>query len=176
MKALLNYIELSKYVLEDIIIDLEDNSINEGLRKIYVSKDGDKISMTDHANQRKMRSVEQGGDGEKIYDYEIKDIFRYCWKDIVEMNYEGSFTKDDNVKSFTVCSKAYLNGKKENVKYCGARPQSKYLWVAFMIKEVEHYRINIIIKTIYRGERLKHSKQQEKLEIDHKGKIRRINA
>ena len=63
---------------------------HHGNRTIWISNDGDELKMGDHANQRKDRPVEKGGDGgEPIKQYEIVNMFRWAWDDIMEMDLEG---------------------------------------------------------------------------------------
>ena len=76
-----------KQILEDNNYILTYDIILEDNRTIWTSNDGDELKMGDHANSRKNRPVEKGGDGGKpISNAEIINMFRWAWDDIMEMN------------------------------------------------------------------------------------------
>lgn len=148
-----------------------------GNRVIWTSKDGDNIRMGDHATQRQDRPVEKGGDGgKKIGQYEISNMFRWSWDDIMEMNYDGKLKpfeyQQRRVDAWTIECQCWLNNKndKDEVEYCGARPRNMNLWAVWMLQESGHH-IDIIVKTIFRGERLNHTVVQERIRIDAKGNV-----
>ena len=178
-KHLKEYLDINKYQLGNIIFDLDDSYILEGNRIVYTSNDGDDLKMGDHATQRQDRPIDKGGDGERITTKEIIDMFKYCWHDIMEMNYEGYFNhiKDKNgrlINAWTIECQCYLEENEDDrLVSVGARPLNKTLWAVFMLDE-EGNKVNIIIKTIFRGERLKHISQQERIKIWRNGKIQQI--
>lgn len=148
-----------------------------GNRIIWTSKDGDNIRMGDHATQRQDRPVEKGGDGgKKIGQYEISNMFRWAWDDIMDMNYDGKLKpfeyQQRRVDAWTIECQCWLNNKndKDEVEYCGARPRNMNLWAVWMLQESGH-QVDIIVKTIFRGERLNHIAIQERIRIDAKGNV-----
>ena len=149
-----------------------------GNRVIWTSNDGDELRMGDHANQRRDREVEHGGDGGKrIGQYEIINMFRWAWDDIMDMNYDGKLKSFDyqqkKVDAWTIECQAWLNNDKEHnneVIYCGARPKHMNLWAIWLLQE-NGTKIDIIIKTIFRGERINHTVVQERIRIKANGDI-----
>lgn len=148
-----------------------------GNRVIWTSKDGDNIRMGDHATQRQDRPVEKGGDGgKKIGQYEISNMFRWAWDDIMDMNYDGKLKpfeyQQRRVDAWTIECQCWLNNKndKDEVEYCGARPRNMNLWAVWMLEESGH-QVDIIVKTIFRGERMNHIAVQERIRIDAKGNV-----
>jgi len=160
---------------------LDFNLILENNRIIWTSKDGDDLQIGDHANSRRDRPVENGGDGGKrIAQYEIINMFRWPWNNIMDMNYEGKLKSFEhngrNVNSWTTECQCWLNNDKENndeVICCGPRPKNMTLWAVWMLEE-NGAKVDIIIKTIFRGEWLKHSKVQERIKILRNGQINEI--
>lgn len=165
---------------EDSIELLDDNLqklILEGNRTIWTSNDGDELLMGDHANNRRDRPIDKGGDGgKKITQNEIINMFRWAWDDIMEMNYDGKLKTiiyNNKPSSFTIECQCWLNIDKEHnnkIIYGGARPKDMNLWAAWMIEE-NGSKIDIIIKTIFRGQLFKHSKTQERIRIRANGDI-----
>jgi len=165
---------------EDSIELLDDNLqqlILEGNRTIWTSNDGDELLMGDHANSRRDRPIDKGGDGRKrITQSEIINMFRWAWDDIMEMNYDGKLKTiiyNNKPSSFTIECQCWLNTDKEHnneIIYGGARPKDMNLWAAWMIEE-DGSKIDIIIKTIFRGQLFKHSKTQERIRIRSNGDI-----
>ena len=155
MKSILEYINRNKFEnkLGKIIFQLDESSLElldedfqqfilegkdyrhskGGNRVIWTSNDGDELRIGDHANQRRDRDVEHGGDGEKrIGQYEIVNMFRWAWDDIMDMNYDGKLKSFDyqqrKVDAWTIECQAWLNNDKEHnneVIYCGARPKKE---------------------------------------------------
>ena len=157
---------------------LDFNLILEGNRTIWTSKDGDDLKIGDHANSRRDRPIEKGGDGGKrIGQYEIINMFRWSWNNIMDMNYDGKlkpFEYDGRkVNAWTMECQCWLNNDKENnneVVHCGPRPKDMTLWAVWMLEE-NGTKVDITIKTIFRGEWLKHSKIQERIKILRNGQI-----
>ena len=115
MKSILEYLNRNKFEnkIGNIIFELDEDSYNllddnfknilesnnyilssdlifENNRTIWKSNDGDELKIGDHANSRKDRPIENGGDGkEPIKDYEIVNMFRWAWNNIMDMNYDG---------------------------------------------------------------------------------------
>lgn len=187
MKSILEYINHNKFELRNIIFELDESSLDlldnnlrqmilENNRVIWTSNDKDNLKITDHANQRKDRPVDQGGDGKKpITQQEIINMFRWSWDNIIDMNYEGKLEKviyNEKLSSFTIECQCWLNNDKESndVIYDGPRPKNMNLWAAWILEE-NGYKIDIIIKTIFRGQTFKHSKSQERIRIRTNGKI-----
>ena len=149
-----------------------------GNRVVWTSNDGDELRMGDHATQRQDRPVEKGGDGGKrIGQYEIVNMFRWSWDDIMEMNYDGKFKpfeyQQRRVDAWTIECQCWLNNNKDKngeVEYCGARPRTMNLWAVWMIEE-NGTKIDIIIKTIFRGERINHTSVQERIRIRANGDV-----
>ena len=191
-KRIKEFLELRNFQLRNIIFELDESSLEyinedfkqlilEGNRVVYTSPDGDDLKMGDHATQRQDRPIEKGGDGERITTEEILNMFKYAWHDIMEMNYEGRFKKfydkknERLVNAWTIECHCYLE-KPENeskIMCVGDRPTNKTLWAVFMIQE-EGNKVDIIIKNIFRGEQLKHSRNQERIKIWSNGNIQQI--
>ena len=170
-----------RQVLESNNNELNFNLILENNRTIWTSNDGDELKMGDHANSRRDRPVEKGGDGGKrIGQYEIINMFRWSWNTIMDMNYEGKLKPFEHngkkVDAWTIECQCWLNNDKENnseVKYCGSRPYNMTLWAVWMLEE-NGSKVDIIIKTIFRGSFLKHAKVQERIKITRKGEINEL--
>ena len=150
---------------------------SHGNRTIWTSNDGDELKMGDHANSRKDRPAEKGGDGGKpISNAEIINMFRWSWNDIMEMNYDGKLKPFEYnqrmVDAWTIECQCWLNTDKDHndkVVYGGARKRDMNLWAVWMLEE-NSSKIDIIIKTIFRGE-LKHTVVQERIRIRTNGDI-----
>lgn len=160
------------------VLDL--NLILENNRIIWTSKDDDNLKIGDHANSRRDRPVDKGGDGGKrIGQYEIVNMFRWSWNNIIDMNYDGKLKPFEyngrTVNSWTIECQCWLNNDKENneVIPCGPRPYNMTLWGVWMLEE-SGSKVNIIIKTIFRGSFLKHSKVQERIKILRNGQVNEI--
>lgn len=155
-----------------------DDFIFENNRTIWTSKDGDELKIGDHANSRRDRPVEKGGDGgKKIGQYEIVNMFRWSWNHIMDMNYEGKLKpfeyNNREVNAWTIECQCWLNNDKENnneVIYCGARPYNMTLWGVWLLQE-NGSKVDIIIKTIFRGDKLKHTIVQERIKILRNGQV-----
>ena len=144
-------------------------------RIVWKSKDGDTLKYTSHAKDREDRPIEKGGDGEHIEEHEIIDMFKHSWQDIMEMYYDG-YLKTDMYgnNAWTIQCKCYLEGKNK-LKSIGARPVNKYLWAVWKIEENYNTgKLDLIIITIFRGERLKHTRNQERILIANNGYVRQI--
>ena len=131
-----------KQILEDNNSIIPYNIILEGNRIIWTSNDGDNLKMGDHANSRKDRPIEKGGDGGKpISNAEIINMFRWAWDDIMEMNYDGKLKPFEYqqrlVNAWTIECQCWLNHDKENneVIYGGGRPRRMNLWAVWMLEE-----------------------------------------
>lgn len=199
MKSILEYLQRDKFEnkIGRIIFQLDESSIEllddefqqfiiegkywrhkGGNRVVWTSNDGDNLRMGDHATQRQDRPVEKGGDGGKrIGQYEIVNMFRWAWNDIMEMNYDGKFKpfeyQQRTVDAWTIECQCWLNNNQEKngeVEYCGARPKNMNLWAVWMIEE-NNSKIDITIKTIFRGERINHTSVQERIRIRANGNI-----
>lgn len=169
---------LDRLITEEKYYDkTHKNNKHHGNRTIWTSNDGDELKMGDHANSRKDRPAEKGGDGGKpISNAEIINMFRWSWNDIMEMNYDGKLKPFEYnqrmVDAWTIECQCWLNIDKENnnkVIYGGARPRRMNLWAVWMLEE-NSSKIDIIIKTIFRGE-LKHTVVQERIRIRTNGDI-----
>ena len=188
MKSIIEYLNKDKFEnkLGNIIFQLDEDSLEllddefrqilESNRTIWSSNDGDELKIGDHANSRKDRPAEKGGDGGKpISNAEIINMFRWAWDDIIEMNYDGKFKpfeyQQRTVNAWTIECQCWLNIDKENNKviYGGARPRRMNLWAVWMLQE-NGSKIDIIIKTIFRGE-LKHTVVQERIRIRANGDV-----
>jgi len=188
MKSIIEYLNKDKFEnkLGNIIFQLDEDSLEllddefrqilESNRTIWSSNDGDELKIGDHANSRKDRPAEKGGDGGKpISNAEIINMFRWAWDDIIEMNYDGKFKpfeyQQRTVNAWTIECQCWLNIDKENNKviYGGARPRRMNLWAVWMLQE-NGPKIDIIIKTIFRGE-LKHTVVQERIRIRANGDV-----
>ena len=149
-----------------------------GNRIVWTSNDGDNLRMGDHATQRQDRPVEKGGDGGKrIGQYEIINMFRWAWNDIMDMNYDGKLKPFEYqqriVDAWTIECQCWLNNNKEKnseIEYCGARPKNMNLWAVWFLEE-NGPKVDIIIKTIYRGERMNHVACQERIRIRANGDV-----
>lgn len=148
-----------------------------GNRIVWTSKDGDNLRMGDHATQRQDRPVEKGGDGRKrIGQYEIVNMFRWAWNDIMEMNYDGKLKpfeyQQRKVDAWTIECQCWLNNKNEEdkVEYGGPRPRNMNLWAVWFLQE-NRSKVDIIIKTIFRGERMNHVAVQERIRINSHGNV-----
>ena len=181
-KTSLDCLEMNfKHFLESNHNMLDLNLILESNRTIWTSNDGDELKIGDHANSRRDRPVDKGGDGgKKIAQYEIINMFRWSWNNIMDMNYEGKlkpFEHDGRkVNAWTTECQCWLNNDKENdneVVHCGPRPKDMTLWAVWMLEE-NGTKVDITIKTIFRGEWLKHSKVQERIKILRNGQINEI--
>lgn len=166
-----------KQILEDNNYTLSSKIILEGNRIIWTSNDGDNLKMGDHANSRKDRPIEKGGDGGKpISNAEIINMFRWAWDDIMEMNYDGKLKPFEYqqrlVNAWTIECQCWLNHDKENneIIYGGGRPKRMNLWAVWLLEE-NGSKVDIIIKTIYRGERMNHVAVQERIRIRANGDI-----
>lgn len=166
-----------KQILEDYNSIIPYNIILEGNRIIWTSNDGDNLKMGDHANSRKDRPIEKGGDGGKpISNAEIINMFRWAWDDIMEMNYDGKLKPFEYqqrlVNAWTIECQCWLNHDKENneIIYGGGRPRRMNLWAVWMLEE-NGSKVDIIIKTIFRGELLKHTVVQERIRIRANGDV-----
>jgi hypothetical protein len=166
-----------KQILEDNNSIIPYDIILEGNRTIWTSNDGDNLKMGDHANSRKDRPIEKGGDGGKpISNAEIINMFRWAWDDIMEMNYDGKLKPFEHqqrlVNAWTIECQCWLNHDKENneVIYGGGRPRRMNLWAVWMLEE-NGSKVDIIIKTIFRGELLKHTVVQERIRIRANGDV-----
>lgn len=199
MKSIIEYIERNKFEnkLGKIVFQLDEDSLQllddefqqliiegkdwrhkkGGNRVIWTSNDGDELRMGDHATQRQDRPTEKGGDGGKrIGQYEIVNMFRWAWDDIIEMNYNGKLKpfeyQQRMVDAWTIECQCWLNNKNEEdkVEYCGGRPRNMNLWAVWMLQE-DGSKFDIIVKTIFRGERMNHIAVQERIRIDSKGNV-----
>ena len=165
-----------KQILEDNDYMLTYDIILEGNRTMWTSNDGDELKIGDHANSRKNRSIEKGGDGGKpISNAEIINMFRWSWDDIMEMNYDGKLKpfeyQQRMVDAWTIECQCWLNHDKETneIIYGGARPKRMNLWAVWMLEE-NGTKIDITIKTIFRGE-LRHTVVQERIRIRTNGDV-----
>ena len=151
---------------------------SHGNRTIWTSNDGDELKIGDHANQRKDRPVEKGGDGgEPIKQYEIVNMFRWAWDDIMEMDLDGKLQpfeyKQRTVDAWTIECQCWLNTDKDHndkIVYGGARKREMNLWAVWMLNS-NGTKSDITIKTIYRGERMNHVAVQERIRIKANGQI-----
>lgn len=165
-----------KQILEDNQNTLSYNLILEGNRTMWTSNDGDNLKIGDHANSRKNRPVEKGGDGGKpISNTEIINMFRWSWDDIMEMNYDGKLKpfeyQQRMVDAWTIECQCWLNTNRNNneIIYGGARPRNMNLWAVWLLEE-NGSKIDITIKTIFRGE-LRHTVVQERIRIRTNGDV-----
>ena len=64
------------------------------------------------------------------------------------------------------------NDKEHNneVIYCGARPKNMNLWAIWLLQE-DGTKIDIIVKTIFRGEKINHTIVQERIRIKANGEV-----
>lgn len=201
MKSILEFINRNKFEnkLGRIIFQLDESSLEllddefqqfiaegkdwhhqhkGGNRVVWTSNDGDELRMGDHATQRQDRPVDKGGDGGKrIGQYEIVNMFRWAWDDIMEMNYDGKLKpfeyQQRRVDAWTIECQCWLNNNREKngeVEYCGARKRDMNLWAVWMLEE-NGSKVDITVKTIFRGERMNHTAVQERIRIDAKGNV-----
>ena len=170
---------LDKLITEEKYYDkTHKNNKHHGNRTIWTSNDGDELKMGDHANQRKDRPVEKGGDGgEPIKQYEIVNMFRWAWDDIMEMDLDGKLKpfeyKQRMVDAWTIECQCWLNTDKDHnnkVVYGGARKRDMNLWAVWLL-ESKGSKTDITIKTIYRGERMNHVAVQERIRIKANGNV-----
>ena len=104
-------------------------------------------------------------------------MFRWAWDDIMDMNYDGKLKAFDcqqrKVDAWTIECQAWLNNDKEHnneVIYCGARPKNMNLWAIWLLQE-DGTKIDIIVKTIFRGEKINHTVVQERIRIKANGEV-----
>ena len=147
-------------------------------RVIWTNNDGDNLRIGAHANSRRDRPVDKGGDGGKrISIQEIINMFRWAWNDIMDMNYEGKLEPYEYnqrmIESWTIECQSWLNIQNDEVVYYGARTRKMNLWAVWDLRE-NNYKIDIVIRTIFRGESFKHISRQERIRIDTKGNIKQI--
>lgn len=199
MKTILECITPYRYQLGNIIFELDESSqeligmSNEELvlemgkyydklksktrhdnRIVWTSPDGDDLKMGDHANSRLDRPVEKGGDGEHINVRDIINMFVYAWKDLIDMYDDGYLEVGNGKDSNVISCRCYLKEEGDDLVPVGARPQDKNLWAAFFIKEQPGYKIDVIIKTLFRGYNFKRSASQDRLVITIQGKVKKI--
>ena len=169
---------LDKLITEEKYYDkTHKNNKHHGNRTIWTSNDGDELKMGDHANSRKDRPAEKGGDGGKpISNAEIINMFKWSWDDIMELNYDGKLKPFEYnqrmVDAWTIECQCWLNTDKEHnnkVVYGGARPKKMNLWAVWMLEE-NGSKVDITIKTIFRGD-LKHTYVQERIRIRTNGDV-----
>lgn len=172
-------LELLDDDFQQFIAEGKDYRHNKGgNRVVWTSKDGDELRMGDHATQRQDRPTDKGGDGGKrIGQYEIVNMFRWAWDDIMEMNYDGKLKpfeyQQRTVDAWTIECQCWLNNNKEKngeVEYCGARKKDMNLWGVWFLQE-NGSKVDIIIKTIFRGERMNHVAVQERIRIRANGDV-----
>ena len=170
---------LDRLITEEKYYDkTHKNNKHHGNRTIWTSNDGDELKMGDHANSRKDRPVEKGGDGgEPIKQYEIVNMFRWAWDDIMEMDLDGKLEpfeyKQRMVDAWTIECQCWLNTDKDHnnkVIYGGARKRDMNLWAVWLL-ESKGTKSDITIKTIYRGERMNHVAVQERIRIKANGNV-----
>lgn len=169
---------LDRLITEEKYYDKNHNHRQRGNRTIWTSNDGDELKIGDHANQRKDRPVEKGGDGgEPIKQYEIVNMFRWAWDDIMEMDLDGKLEpfeyKQRMVDAWTIECQCWLNTDKDHndkVVYGGARKREMNLWAVWLL-ESKGVKSDITIKTIYRGERMNHVAVQERIRIKANGNV-----
>ena len=166
-----------KQILENNNNVLSYSLILESNRTMWTSNNGDELKIGTHASSRKDRPTEKGGDGRKpISNAEIINMFRWAWDDIIEMNYDGKLKPFEYqqriVDAWTIECQCWLNHNKETneIIYGGARPKRMNLWAVWLLEE-NGLKIDIIIKTIYRGERINHTTVQERIRIRSNGDI-----
>ena len=170
---------LDRLITEEKYYDkTHKNNKHHGNRTIWTSNDGDELKMGDHANSRKDRPAEKGGDGGKpISNAEIINMFRWSWDDIMELNYDGKLKPFEYnqrmVDAWTIECQCWLNTDKDHndkVVYGGARKKDMNLWAVWML-ESKGSKTDITIKTIYRGERMNHVAVQERIRIRANGNV-----
>ena len=169
---------LDRLITEEKYYDkTHKNNKHHGNRTIWTSNDGDELKMGDHANSRKDRPVEKGGDGgEPIKQYEIVNMFRWAWDDIMEMDLDGKLEpfeyKQRMVDAWTIECQCWLNTDrdKDKVVYGGARKREMNLWAVWLLEQ-NGQKSDITIKTIFRGERMNHVAVQERIRIKANGHV-----
>lgn len=168
---------VNRLITEEKYYDKTNKHKSRGNRTIWTSNDGDELKIGDHANQRKDRPVEKGGDGgEPIKQYEIVNMFRWAWDDIMEMDLDGKLEpfeyKQRMVDAWTIECQCWLNTDrdKDKVVYGGARKREMNLWAVWMLKQ-NGQKSDITIKTIFRGERMNHVAVQERIRIKANGHV-----
>ena len=169
---------LDRLITEEKYYDkTHKNNKQRGNRTIWTSNDGDELKIGDHANQRKEKKKKKGGDGgEPIKQYEIINMFRWAWDDIMEMDLDGKLEpfeyKQRMVDAWTIECQCWLNTDKEKDKvvYGGARKREMNLWAVWLL-ESKGAKSDITIKTIYRGERMNHVAVQERIRIKANGNV-----
>lgn len=176
------YINEGYYLSFPLIYEMSQNATRythnknpktKGNRIIWTSNDKDTLKIGTHATEREDRPIDKGGDGEHINEQDIINMFIYSWSNIMDMYYDGYLKLNNDVKSFVILCKCFLKGSEKNLYADGARPTDKHLWAAWLIEE--NYvtgKIDITIKTIFRGEFFKHSKKQERIIIANNGYIK----
>ena len=173
------FFSLDRLITEEKYYDKTYNkNKSHGNRTIWTSNDGDELKMGDHANSRKDRPVEKGGDGgEPIKQYEIVNMFRWAWDDIMEMDLDGKLKpfeyKQRMVDAWTIECQCWLNTDKDHnnkIVYGGARKRDMNLWAVWLL-ESKGAKSDITIKTIYRGERMNHVAVQERIRIKANGNV-----
>lgn len=190
MRTILEYISYKnswQNKLGKIIFQLDESSFDfisddlkkiilEGNQVVWTSNDGDNLQMGDHAIQRQDRPQEKGGDGQRIERDEIINMFKWSWKDIMEMLYDGKLKKfydkkhERKVDAWIIECQCYLEEQQGQLSCTGARPTEKTLWAVWIVEENGN-KVDIIIKTIFRGERINHSVSQERIRIRRNGEI-----
>lgn len=154
MKTIKEYLNRNKFEnkINNIIFDLDEESYNllddefikilesnnyilsynmifEALRVLYKSNDGDELKISNHANERRNRPIEQGGDGKQpIKQNEIINMFRWVWDDIIDMDLNGKLSPFEYnqrlVNSWVLECQYWLKNNSENEIVCtGARPK-----------------------------------------------------
>jgi hypothetical protein len=168
---------VDRLITEEKYYDKTHKHKSRGNRAIWTSNDGDELKMGDHANQRKDRPVEKGGDGgEPIKQYEIVNMFRWAWDDIMEMDLDGKLEpfeyKQRMVDAWTIECQCWLNTDrdKDKVVYGGARKREMNLWAVWLLEQ-NGQKSDITIKTIFRGERMNHVAVQERIRIKANGHV-----
>lgn len=168
---------VDRLITEEKYYDKTYKHKSRGNRTIWTSNDGDELKMGDHANQRKDRPVEKGGDGgEPIKQYEIVNMFRWAWDDIMEMDLDGKLEpfeyKQRMVDAWTIECQCWLNTDrdKDKVVYGGARKREMNLWAVWLLEQ-NGQKSDITIKTIFRGERMNHVAVQERIRIKANGHV-----
>ena len=168
---------VDRLITEEKYYDKTHKHKSRGNRTIWTSNDGDELKIGDHANQRKDRPVEKGGDGgEPIKQYEIVNMFRWAWDDIMEMDLDGKLEpfeyKQRMVDAWTIECQCWLNTDrdKDKVVYGGARKRDMNLWAVWLLEQ-NGQKSDITIKTIFRGERMNHVAVQERIRIKANGHV-----
>lgn len=181
MKSIKSYILETLYTFENCIgeirFELDNDSkqlLLEGNRIIHKDYEST-LKIGDHATQRENRPVDKGGDGEPIEESEIINMFKWSWADIIDMYKEGFLQRTEETKYFIIQCKCYIKEENNKLYTDGARPEEKHLWAAWMV--VENFntgKIDIIIRTIFRGSFFRHRRNQERILIANNGYVKRI--